>query len=49
MMIATDRRAFLRYLRALRLPFHPTAPDLGLQFLEETPHGSPHAAWNDGK
>src|ERR1700745_4139007 len=24
------------------LPFHPTAPDLGLQFLEDLPHG-----WND--
>jgi len=33
------------------LPFHPTAPDLGLQFLEDTPHGwtDTHAAWNDGK
>jgi len=33
------------------LPFHPTAPNLGLQFLEDTPHGwtDTHAAWNDGK
>jgi len=33
------------------LPFHPTAPKLGLQFLEDTPHGwtDTHAAWNDGK
>jgi phospholipase C len=33
------------------LPFHPTALDLGLQFLEDTPHGWPdtHAAWNGGK
>jgi phospholipase C len=33
------------------LPFHPTAPDLGLQFLEDTPHGwtDTHAAWNGGK
>jgi phospholipase C len=33
------------------LPFHPTAPDLGLQFLEDTPHGWPdtHGAWNGGK
>jgi phospholipase C len=32
------------------LPFHPTAPDLGLQFLEDTPHGwtDTHAAWNGG-
>src|SRR5262245_15039185 len=33
------------------LPFHPTAPDLGLAFLEDTPHGwtDTHEAWNDGK
>jgi hypothetical protein len=33
------------------LPFRPTAPDLGLQFLEDTPHGwtDTHAAWNHGK
>src|SRR5215471_384522 len=33
------------------LPFHPTAPDLGLAFLEDTPHGWPdtHAAWNGGR
>jgi phospholipase C len=33
------------------LPFHPTAPDLGLQFLEDTPHGwrDTHAAWNGGR
>ncbi len=33
------------------LPFRPTAPDLGLQFLEDTPHGwtDTHAAWNGGK
>ena len=33
------------------LPFHPTAPDLGLQFLEDLPHDwkSTHAAWNGGK
>src|SRR4026208_955062 len=33
------------------LPFHPTAPDLGLQFLESTPHGWPdtHGAWNGGE
>jgi len=33
------------------LPFHPTTPDFGLAFLEDTPHGWPdtHAAWNDGK
>jgi phospholipase C len=32
------------------LPFHPTAPDLGLAFLEDTPHGwgDTHAAWNGG-
>ena len=32
-------------------PFHPTAPDLGLQFLEDLPHGWPdqHKAWNGGK
>lgn len=33
------------------LPFHPTAPDLGMQFLLDTPHNWPdtHAAWNGGK
>jgi len=33
------------------LPFHPGAPGLGLQFLEDTPHGwsDTHAAWNGGK
>jgi phospholipase C len=33
------------------LPFHPTAPDLGLQFLVDTPHdwATTHAAWNGGK
>jgi phospholipase C len=33
------------------LPFHPSAPNLGLQFLEDTPHGwtDTHAAWNGGK
>jgi len=33
------------------LPFHPTTPDFGLAFLEDTPHGWPdtHAAWNKGK
>ena len=33
------------------LPFRPTAPDLGLQFIEDTPHGwsDTHAAWNGGK
>ena len=33
------------------LPFHPTANDLGMQFLEDTPHGWPdtQAAWNGGK
>jgi phospholipase C len=33
------------------LPFHPDAPDLGLQFLEDLPHGwtDTHKAWNDGK
>ena len=32
-------------------PFHPDAPDLGLQFLEDLPHdwASSHAAWNLGK
>jgi phospholipase C len=32
-------------------PFHPTAPDLGLQFLEDLPHdwASTQAAWNVGK
>jgi phospholipase C len=32
------------------LPFHPTAPDLGLQFLEDLPHDwtSTHDAWNAG-
>src|SRR4051812_38182400 len=33
------------------LPFHPDAPNLGLQFLEDLPHGwtDTHAAWNAGK
>ena len=33
------------------LPFRPDAINLGLQFLEDTPHGwtDTHAAWNDGK
>jgi phospholipase C len=33
------------------LPFHPTAPDFGLQFLVDTAHGwaDQHAAWNRGK
>jgi phospholipase C len=33
------------------LPFHPDAPDLGLQFLEDLAHGwsDTHQAWNDGK
>jgi phospholipase C len=33
------------------LPFHPTAPDLGLKFLEDLPHDwtDTHNAWNDGK
>ncbi len=33
------------------LPFHPDAPDLGLQFLVDLPHGWPdtHNAWNGGK
>ena len=32
------------------LPFHPTAPDLGLQFLEDLAHDwtSTHGAWNQG-
>ena len=33
------------------LPFHPGAPNLGLQFLEDLAHDwtSGHAAWNQGK
>jgi phospholipase C len=33
------------------LPFHPDAPNLGLQFLEDLPHGwtDTHRAWNEGK
>ena len=33
------------------LPFHPGAPNLGLQFLEDLAHDwdSTHAAWNNGK
>jgi len=33
------------------LPFHPTAANLGLQFLQDLAHDwtSTHAAWNDGK
>ncbi len=32
-------------------PFHPDAPNLGLQFLEDLPHGwtDTHAAWNGGR
>ncbi|MEY4580246.1 MAG: hypothetical protein RL701_4949 [Pseudomonadota bacterium] len=32
-------------------PFHPDAPDLGLQFLEDLPHGwaDTQKAWNNGK
>jgi phospholipase C len=32
------------------LPFHPPAPDMGLQFLEDLPHDwtSTHVAWNWG-
>lgn len=32
------------------LPFHPTADNLGMQFLEDTPHGwgDTQAAWNGG-
>jgi phospholipase C len=32
------------------LPFHPTAPDLGLAFIEDLPHGwnDTHQAWNGG-
>jgi phospholipase C len=32
------------------LPFHPLAPDLGLQFLQDLPHDwtSTHGAWNQG-
>jgi phospholipase C len=33
------------------LPFHPGAPNLGLQFIEDLAHDwtTTHAAWNDGK
>jgi phospholipase C len=33
------------------LPFHPTTPDFGLQFLVDTAHGwfDQHAAWNNGR
>ena len=33
------------------LPFHPGAPNLGLQFIEDLPHDwkSTHGAWNAGK
>ena len=33
------------------LPFHPTAPNLGLQFLDGTPHDwtTTHQAWNGGR
>jgi phospholipase C len=33
------------------LPFRPTADNLGMQFLEDTPHGWPdtQAAWNGGR
>jgi phospholipase C len=33
------------------LPFHPDAPNLGLQFIEDLPHGwtDTHRAWNEGR
>jgi len=33
------------------LPFRPTAPELGMQFLQDLPHDwtTTHAAWNGGK
>ncbi|MFT3927809.1 MAG: phospholipase C, phosphocholine-specific [Myxococcales bacterium] len=33
------------------LPYHPTAPNLGMQFMQGTPHDWPdtHKAWNRGK
>jgi phospholipase C len=33
------------------LPFHPDADDLGLQFIQDLPHGwkDTHAAWNRGR
>jgi phospholipase C len=33
------------------LPFHPSADNLGLQFIQDLPHGwsDTHAAWNQGK
>jgi phospholipase C len=33
------------------LPFHPSASDLGMQFLQDLPHGwvDTHAAWNGGR
>src|SRR3954464_15299539 len=33
------------------LPFHPTAPNMGLQFLEDLPHNwkDTQLAWNHGK
>ncbi len=33
------------------LPFHPGAPNLGLQFIEDLPHDwtTTHGAWNQGK
>jgi len=33
------------------LPFHPDAPNLGMQYLVDLPHGwqDTHAAWNHGK
>jgi len=33
------------------LPFHPSAPDMGLQFLQDLPHdwSTTHTAWNGGR
>ncbi|MBO1358558.1 phospholipase C, phosphocholine-specific [Acetobacter sacchari] len=33
------------------MPFHPDAPDMGMQFLADLPHDwkTTHEAWNDGK
>ncbi|WP_034991896.1 phosphocholine-specific phospholipase C [Beijerinckia mobilis] len=37
--------------KSVVMPFHPDAPDMGMQFLEDLPHGwnDTHNAWNKGQ
>jgi len=52
MRLASGESVFSQPDGAARvLPFHPDAPDLGMQYLVDLPHGwqDTHAAWNHGK